>query len=76
MYNIEELNIRLISELREIAEQIGVKNFKKFSKEELVYKILDEQAVNPDAVKEVTTNKPTFSSMIIDENKQKRLSKQ
>jgi hypothetical protein len=28
MYNIEELRIRLLSELKEIAEELGVKNFK------------------------------------------------
>ena len=50
MYNIEELNDRLLSELREIAESLNVKNFKKASKQDLIYKILDEQAINPDAV--------------------------
>ncbi|MDX2189615.1 MAG: transcription termination factor Rho [Bacteroidota bacterium] len=50
MYNIEELNLKLISELKEIAEKLDVKNFKKFSKEELVYKILDQQAITPEAL--------------------------
>ncbi|ARS37619.1 transcription termination factor Rho [Pontibacter actiniarum] len=47
MYNIEELKDRLLSELKEIAEQLGVKNFKKLSKQDLIYKILDQQAVTP-----------------------------
>lgn len=47
MYNIEELKDRLLSELKEIAEDLGVKNFKKLSKQDLVYKILDQQAVTP-----------------------------
>ena len=51
MYNIDELNDRLLSELREIAEGLKLKNFKRASKQDLIYKILDEQAVNPDAVK-------------------------
>ena len=51
MYNIDELNDRLLSELREIAEGLKLKNFKRATKQDLIYKILDEQAVNPDAVK-------------------------
>lgn len=47
MYKIEELKDRLLSELKEIAEQLGVKNFKKLSKQDLIYKILDQQAVTP-----------------------------
>jgi transcription termination factor Rho len=47
MYKIEELKDRLLSELKEIAEDLGVKNFKKLSKQDLVYKILDQQAVTP-----------------------------
>ncbi|WP_299825241.1 transcription termination factor Rho [uncultured Pontibacter sp.] len=47
MYNIEELKDRLLSELKEIAEDLGVKNFKKLSKQDLIYKILDQQAITP-----------------------------
>jgi transcription termination factor Rho len=45
MHTIDNLNVMLISELKEIAEGLGVKNAKKLNKEELVYKILDQQAV-------------------------------
>lgn len=48
MYNIEELRIRLLSELKEIAEELGVKNFKSLKKDELVYAILDQQAILPE----------------------------
>ena len=47
MYNIEELSMRLISELKEIAETLQIKNFKKLQKQELIYKILDQQALIP-----------------------------
>ncbi len=47
MYNIDDLKDRLLSELKEIAEDLGVKNFKKLSKQEIIYKILDQQAVTP-----------------------------
>ena len=48
MYNIEELKIRLLSELKEIAEELGVKNFKTLKKDDLVYAILDQQAITPE----------------------------
>jgi transcription termination factor Rho len=46
MYTIDDLNVRLLSELKDIAEGMGVKNAKKLGKQELVYKILDQQAIN------------------------------
>jgi len=46
MYTIDDLNVRLLSELKEIAEGMGVKNAKKLSKQDLIYKILDQQAVS------------------------------
>ncbi len=49
MYTIDDLNVRLLSELKEIAEGMGVKNAKKLAKQELVYKILDTQALTPEA---------------------------
>jgi len=45
MYDILQLNDMLVPELRDIAEQLGLKSYKKLSKQELVYKILDEQAL-------------------------------
>lgn len=48
MYNIEELKIRLLSELKEIAEELGVKNYKTLKKDDLVYAILDQQAITPE----------------------------
>lgn len=48
MYTIDDLNVRLLSELKEIAEGMGVKNAKKLSKQDLIYKILDQQAVAGD----------------------------
>ncbi len=51
MYTIQDLNVRLLSELKEIAEEIGLDNFKKLPKKELIYKILDHQAANPSSPK-------------------------
>lgn len=46
MYTIDDLNVRLLSELKDIAEEMGIKNAKKLAKQDLIYKILDQQAVN------------------------------
>jgi transcription termination factor Rho len=53
MHTLDELTVRLLSELIEIAEGLGLKNAKKESKQDLIYKILDIQATLPDS--EVST---------------------
>ena len=45
MYDILQLNDKLVTELKEIAQRIGVKGYNKLLKQDLVYKILDEQAL-------------------------------
>lgn len=47
MYDIVELNKKLVSDLREIAEKLKIDKADKLKKEELVYKILDQQAITP-----------------------------
>lgn len=46
MYDISQLNEMLVPELRELAEQIGIAGFKRMNKQELVLKILDQQAID------------------------------
>jgi transcription termination factor Rho len=46
MYDILQLNDMLVPELRDLAEEIGVTGYKKLTKQDLIYKILDHQAVN------------------------------
>ncbi len=48
MYKIEELNVLLLSELREIAEKLGLKGIGKVNKKDLIYRILDQQALVPE----------------------------
>ncbi len=45
MYDILQLNDMLVPELKEVAEHLGVPNVKKLSKQDLIYKILDLQAL-------------------------------
>ena len=47
MYDIEKLNNKKVTELREIAEELNIPKSDKLKKQELVYKILDEQALKP-----------------------------
>src|SRR5215510_6524570 len=49
MYDILELNDKLVGELKEIARLLNIPNYDELRKQELVYKILDQQALNPDA---------------------------
>ena len=41
MYDILELNEKLLSDLRQIAKELNVKRIESFKKKELIYKILD-----------------------------------
>jgi transcription termination factor Rho len=45
MYDILQLNDKLVAELKEIAQRLNVKGYNKLTKQDLVYKILDEQAL-------------------------------
>ncbi|GAA4404420.1 transcription termination factor Rho [Nibrella viscosa] len=58
MYNIEELNLKLLSELRAIADEFGISDTSKYQKKELVYKILDQQARMPVPEEAVATAQP------------------
>lgn len=44
-YNIIELNEKLTKDLRNIAKDLGIRRPDAYKKEELIYKILDEQAI-------------------------------
>jgi transcription termination factor Rho len=45
MYDILELNKMLLPELREIAKNLKIKRVESFRKPDLIYRILDEQAI-------------------------------
>ncbi|MEN8121961.1 MAG: transcription termination factor Rho [Bacteroidota bacterium] len=46
MYDILELNKKLVSDLRTIARDLGIVKAEKIKKEDLIYKILDQQAIS------------------------------
>jgi len=52
MYDLYELVDQKLPELQAIAKKLNVKKITGLKKMDLVYKILDAQAINPDSVKE------------------------
>lgn len=65
MYDILQLNDMLVPELLDIADQLKIPNAKKLEKQELVYKILDRQAVMASAEKPVAGEEKTRRKRII-----------
>ena len=51
MYDILELNKKLVSELKDIAKQLKIKKIDSLKKEDLIYKILDQQAISATGTK-------------------------
>jgi transcription termination factor Rho len=45
MYDILELNEKLLPDLKEIAKDLGVKKIETLKKQDIIYKILDQQAI-------------------------------
>ncbi len=58
MYDILELNKKLLSELRIIAKDLEIKRVDSFKKQDLVYQILDAQAIKASGRKGATNQKP------------------
>ena len=82
MYDILQLNDMFVPELLDIAEQLKIPNAKKLAKQDLVYKILDSQAIagskgatpNPDGkrkriIKTTTGNSTEEAEVEEDEEK-------
>jgi transcription termination factor Rho len=59
MYDIIELNGKSLPELQDIARELNIPKYEKLMKQDLVYKILDQQALIP-----VADEKPRFDGEI------------
>ena len=70
MYDILELNKKLVSELRQIAKELNVKRADSLKKQDLIYKILDQQAIN--ATEESKSEKKTSSRKASKTSKQSK----
>jgi len=51
MYDILELSKKLLPELREIGKELNIKRVESFKKQDLIYKILDNQAIMASGIK-------------------------
>ena len=60
MYDILELNKKLLTELREIAKGLQIKRVESLKKQDLIYKILDQQAITT-----VTVKKPEPKKVLV-----------
>jgi transcription termination factor Rho len=47
MYDIIELNNKLLEELKDIARGLSIPKYDAMKKQDLIYQILDYQALNP-----------------------------
>ena len=61
MYDILELNKKLVPELRDIAKGLKIKRVEAYKKQDLIYKILDTQAIQ-EAEKKVKKDNPQEQS--------------
>jgi transcription termination factor Rho len=58
MHDIEELNKKLLPELREIAKTLQLKRVELLKKQDLIYKILDQQAIEKAAAEKQEAQEP------------------
>lgn len=58
MYDILQLNDMLVPELKDLAERLELKGYKRLNKQELIYKILDHQALSTEPSTPVDEEKP------------------
>ncbi len=58
MYDIIELNGKLLTELKDIAKTLDIPKINNLKKQDLIYKILDHQALNPETKKDTPEKTP------------------
>ena len=51
MYDILELSKKLLPELKDIAKELKIKKAESLKKQDLIYKILDQQAIEATEIK-------------------------
>lgn len=72
MYDILELNDKLLTELRQIAKDLNIKRVEAYKKQELIYKILDQQAVAASEVVRPAAAEPRREETARPEEKRER----
>jgi transcription termination factor Rho len=79
-YDIIELNGKLLTELKDIARELDLKKVNNLKKQDLIYKILDHQALNPPAKTQAKPEKentppPASSSEVAKSNQETTFSR-
>ncbi|WP_191860418.1 transcription termination factor Rho [Hanstruepera ponticola] len=69
MFEIAQLKDMKLPELQEIAKKLNVSKYRSLKKLDLVYQILDHQAANPKAVKEVVASEKSSDNSSDNSNK-------
>lgn len=69
MYDIIELNQKMVAELQKIANELGITGIDNLNKGDLVYRILDQQAIMASTKPAKTKQSPAIGN---DQNKKKR----
>lgn len=74
MYDILELNDKLLSDLRQIAKDLNIKRVESYKKQELIYKILDQQALTAVATPQVSVENtdPVAENQVTTEKREKK----
>ena len=62
MYDILELKSKLLTDLQDIAKNLNVPKYRSLKKMDLIYQILDVQAINPSSTTEKKINSNTSQS--------------
>ena len=75
MFGIEDLKQKKLSDLQAIAKQLNLKKTSQLNKSDLVYKILDFQADNPDEVKKAQPADTASESQPTQEREKKQPSR-
>ncbi|WP_338410717.1 transcription termination factor Rho [uncultured Flavobacterium sp.] len=72
MFDIEKLNEMKLSDLHEIAKTAKLKRVSALKKDELIYQILDHQALNPISVDVIKTDTPVIKRVRVVAPKEKK----
>ena len=74
MYNILELSAKTLDQLKAIAAEMGIEKIDSTEKEDLVYKILDQQAIDMASKAAANTSAPKKRGPKPKKNKEKATS--
>lgn len=72
MYDILELNDKLLPDLRDIAKSLGIKKTELMKKQDLIYKILDQQAIEATSKIRLDKDKNITKNIMPDDNDDKK----